>query len=229
MTDPKNNGNTSQTPITAASVAAAASTSSPAPAAAQATAPQIHQGHLTPAEDPTPGQVAVSCPTADEVTITYDSAVDRTGISDNAELVLRQVCSKACIRAVTISSGSRTVASQARAMYGNAQQLGVASQRRLYGHVVDPVLDAYERGLAQHQSADQIQVAMTDEINAIGPEKISRHLSRGPEISTFDVSPKSIPDLEARKRLISEARSDGRVTRFFQPPDDPGYHFEINN
>ena len=227
MTDPQNSAGTSPAPAASASAAhAAASSSAPA---AQATAPQTHHGQLTPAEDTTPGHVAVNCPTADEVSVTYAPTVDRSIISDHAELVLREICSKACIRSVTISSGARDVDSQARAMYENAQTHGVPSQRRLYGHIGDPVLDAYERGIAQHQNADQIQAAMADEIRAVGPEKISRHLSRGPGISTFDVAPSSVGDKPTQKRLVQAALSEGRVQRFFQPPDDPGFHFEILN
>lgn len=85
----------------------------------------MHQAHhdrqLTPAQDTPRGQVAVNCPTADEVCITYRAGADRSAVSYCAELVLSQICSRACIRSATISSGARTPQSQANAMYGNAR------------------------------------------------------------------------------------------------------------
>jgi|GEM_PF-3310300 len=229
MTEPQNRAGYSPAPASSTPATPAVAASNPSPSPNQGEASQVHQGELTPSNDRTPGQVVANCPTSDEVNVTYGSTVDRTGISDNAELVLRQICSRACIRAVTISSGSRSVESQARAMYENAQKLGAASQRTLYGHVADRVLDAYEQGISQHKDPAQIQADMAQQINAAGPGNISHHLSQGSAVSTFDVAPSSIAGDEAKARFVREVLADGRVQRFFQPPTDPGYHLEVTN
>ncbi|PMQ02718.1 hypothetical protein DyAD56_22850 [Dyella sp. AD56] len=190
---------------------------------------QTHTAELPTIENQATTTIQVACPSADEVNVTYSPTVDRSGISDNAELVLREICSKACIRSATISSGVRSVESQAKAMYENAQKTGVPSQRTLYGHIADRVLDAYEQGVAQHKDAAQIQADMAEQINAAGPGNISHHISQGPAVSTFDVAPSSIVGDDAKKRFVREVLADARVQRFFQPPNDPGYHLEVTN
>jgi hypothetical protein len=114
-------------------------------------------------------------------------------------------------------------------MYENAQRKGVASQRALYGRAADRVFDAYDRGVAQHQDAAQIQADMAEQINAVGPGNISHHIAQGPSVSTFDVAPSSVGGDEAKARFVREVLADSRVQRFFQPPADPGYHLEVNN
>lgn len=201
----------------------------PAPAGTPAAAPQIHSGQLTPTHDTTPGIVNAQCPTADQVGVNYDAGVDRSDITDYAILVLTQICSKACVRSVVISSGVRSSDSQARAMYQNAQRHGVASQRHLYGPEGNLVLDQYEQGVAHGLDQATIEANMTQVINQ--HPGAFHHVSRAANLSVFDVRPSSVEggDTNAGHRLVSEARADARVVRFFQPPNDPGYHFEIQN
>lgn len=89
---------------------------------AQSSKPQIHTGQLTPVHDSTPGVVHVNCPTPDAVKIAFYPDVDRTGITDHSLQVLREICSRACISSVAISSGQRKAETQARAMYQNVQK-----------------------------------------------------------------------------------------------------------
>jgi hydroxymethylpyrimidine pyrophosphatase-like HAD family hydrolase len=189
---------------------------------------QEHRAELNAVDDhasPTP-TIEVACPTADEVSVTYDSGVDRSAISDYAELVLREICSRACIRSVIVSSGARTPESQARAMYQNAQS-NLARERRLYGRNGNQVLDQYEQGVAQGQDATTVQHNMAEAIRQ-SPDSF-HHVSRAANLSVFDVGPKSVGSEEAGQRLAQEARADARVIRFFQPPNDAGYHFEIQD
>lgn len=201
----------------------------PTPAAAPPVAPQVHSDQLTPTHDTAPGIVNAQCPTADQVNVSYDAGVDRSDITDYAILVLTQICSKACVRSVVISSGVRSSVSQAHAMYQNAQRHGVASQRRLYGPEGNLVLDQYEQGVTHGLDEATIESNMSQVINQ-HPDAF-HHVSRAADLSVFDVRPSSVEggDTHAGQRLVHEARADGRVVRFFQPPNDPGYHFEIQN
>jgi len=227
MTDPKNSAGTSPAPAASASAAPTAAYA-PAPAADQAIAPQIHQGHLTPAADAAPGHVAVSCPTADQVSITYAAGVDRSAVSGYAEMVLSEICSRACISSVVVSSGARTPESQAQAMYGNAHA-NLSRERHLYGRDGNQVLDQYEQGTAQGHDAATVQGEMAQTIRQ-HPDSF-HHVQRAPNLSVFDVSPGSVGDGDKAtgQRLAQEAQADARVVRFFQPPNDAGYHFEIQD
>lgn len=90
--------------------------------------PHIYHGELTPSHDTTPIVIAVHCPTPDEVKIECAPQVDRSGITDYAMRVLAEICSRACVSSVVISSGARTIEAQARIMYDNARR-DVAAQR----------------------------------------------------------------------------------------------------
>jgi len=189
---------------------------------------QIHTGQLTPAHDTMPGVVNVHCPTPEQVSVTYAAGVDRTAISDYSEMVLREICSRACVSSVAISSGARNPEAQARIMYGNASA-NLAAQRHLYGRSGNLALDQYEQGTAQGLNAATIQNNMANVIRQ-HPDDF-HHVQRAPGLSVFDVSPRSVQGTgqHAGERLAAEARADPRVVRFFQPPNDPGYHFEIQD
>jgi hypothetical protein len=194
-----------------------------------APAPQVHSGQLTPAQETTPGVVTANCPTPDQVSVSYDPGVDRSDITDNAILILTQICSRACVSTVVVSSGVRSADSQARAMYQNAQTHGLERQRHLYGPEGNLVLDQYQQGVAQGLDAATIQSNMAQVIRQ-HPDAF-HHVSRAANVSVFDVRPSSVAggNTHAGQRLVNEARADARVVRFFQPPNDPGYHFEIQN
>lgn len=90
-------------------------------------------------------------------------------------------------------------------------------------------LDAYKRGVDENLSALQIQANMATVIEQYSSE--FHHLPRGTRLSVFDVAPSSVGggDRNVQARLVRETTADRRVVRFFQPPDDPGFHYEIPN
>jgi hypothetical protein len=191
--------------------------------------PQVHSGKLTPTEDKTPGVINASCPTPDEVEVDWGAALDRSVVSSHALSVLRDIASKACVKSVKISSTARTPEAQAHVMYDNIQTRGIASQRLLYGGPAKQVLDIYEKEVAASHDRAQVEAAMVEKINELGPSNVSRHISQGPGMSTFDIAPSSIGDKEARDRFKAEAKADPRVKNFYEPPNDPGFHFEVPN
>ena len=170
--------------------------------------------------------IQVDCPTADGVSVTYRSGVDRSAISDYAELVLREICSRACISSVVVSSGARTPELQAQAMYQNARA-NLTRERGLYGRDGNQVLDQYEQGTAQGHDAATVQSDMAQVVRE-HPDSF-HHVQRAPNLSVFDVSPSSVGDRPAGQRLAREAQADARVVRFFQPPNDAGFHFEVQD
>jgi hypothetical protein len=91
-------------------------------------------------------------------------------------------------------------------MYGNAHA-NLSRERHLYGRDGNQVLDEYEQGTAQGHDAATVQGEMAQTIRQ-HPD--SFHQATG-------------------QRLAQEAQADARVVRFFQPPNDAGYHFEIQD
>lgn len=191
--------------------------------------PQLHSGELTPTQDKSPGVINVSCPTPDEIQIDWSEGLDRSVVSENALSVLRDIASKACVKSVRISSTARTPEAQAHEMYNNIKNWGIDSQRKLYGGPGKQVLDTYESEVAAGHDSIQVEAAMAAKINELGPSNVSRHISQGPGMSTFDVSPRSVGEREARERFRAEAKADPRVKNFYEPPNDPGFHFEVPN
>jgi hypothetical protein len=205
------------------------STTAPASSSSSTTPPQVHNSQLTPTKDTKPAEVTMTCPTPDQVVVEYRDGVDRGDITDHAIQVLKEICSKACIFSVEISSGIRSADSQAKAMYDNAQAKGVDSQRALYGPGGNKVLDAYQQGVKNGDAPATIQANMTKVVEDNASS--FHHVARDPNLSVFDVAPSSIANSNqgAKGRLVKEAQSDNRIERFFQPPNDPGYHFEVRN
>jgi len=138
--------------------------------------------------------------------------------------VLTDILMNAGLTRVLISSTARTPADQARAMYDNLVAYGVAHQKRLYGAAGDQVIDVYVASKAAGRSPTQIQQDMVEKIIAIGPTRVSRHASDPRVLNVFDVAPSSVSDKAAFEAAIA---AEQRVSRYFFPPDDPGYHLEI--
>lgn len=186
---------------------------------------QTHLSELTPAADTTPGEVAVACPTAAEVEISYGPNAVQAAMTENALTALREICSNACIRSVMITSTARTVEDQARIMYGNIQRQGVATVRALYRPPGQAVVAAYEQAREAGLPPAEIQRAMAGRIRQVGPENVSRHIAQE-DVCVFDVAPSSIPET-SRQRFITEAQAHASVVHFLQPPRDPTYHLEV--
>jgi hypothetical protein len=157
----------------------------------------------------------------DDVTVTNEA----TGVSDHAIQVLKEIVSGIGETSATISSGTRTPAEQAQAMYDNCAALGAASQYALYGGYGDQVVAVYEEGVADELGAATIVQNMTDKINELGPSNVSKHCSADHQV--IDVRPSSIQDDAG---FQTEAEGHASVSRYLGPnttPSDPAHHLEI--
>jgi len=159
--------------------------------------------------------------------ISFASGVDGTKVSALSLSVVKDVMRKADVTSVTISSVVRTTRQQAVAMYDNVQNTSLAAQHALYGTAGDKVLDVYEKGRKAGLSRDAIILNMTKEIEAVGPEKVSHHAGDPSKVNVFDVGPHSVTPQANKAKFAKAAKEDPRVSQFFEPPNDPGYHFEI--
>jgi hypothetical protein len=160
---------------------------------------------------------------ADPVVTVGSNAV----VSDSAIAMLKALLREAGVASATITSGRRTPADQARIMYNNIVKYGADYNYRLYGSYGDQVIAVFVAGTAAHQSPDQIKQAMEAKINAIGPTRVSNHIS--PD-DVFDVAPSTISDPAAFERVLVAAQQAGRIRKYFSPyttPKDPAFHIEI--
>ncbi len=183
---------------------------------------------LTPAENTTPVTVKVACPTKDEVKIYYEAGADSNAMTDHALSVLKEICAKACISSVKVTSTARTVEDQARIMREMIAAKGTKYVKNLYGAGGQSVVAAYETATKKKLSESEVQKAMVGTINDVGPENVSNHITRKNGPCVFDVAPSSISD-SLKKQFVREVKANASVSRFFEPPKDPAYHLEIKN
>lgn len=182
---------------------------------------------------PIPGPVSVTssvkCPAAQEVVLNYGANADKAAMTITALNVLREICSRACISAVQITSTARTAQDQARIMYQMIQAKGVKYVKELYGSGGQQVVEAYEAAQKKKRSADDIKATMLNKINEVGPNNVSHHVvGNDGKLCVFDVAPSSIP-ANLQEKFMKEAKSHAKVKRFFGPSQDPAYHLEIEN
>ena len=141
-----------------------------------------------------------------------------------AESILKSILTACGVDSVTITSVGRTVEDQARIMYGNCEQYGVAAQKGLYKAAGDRVIDVY----AQYHATmprNAVEALMADKILEVGSSNVSHHIADGGHW-VFDVAPSSIAP-EKREAFIAAAASHPRVSKLLKPPADPAFHLEV--
>lgn len=151
---------------------------------------------------------------------------DACNISAYSRAVLKDRMANAGISQITITSTARTVADQARIMHENIERHGVEHQKALYGSYGDQVIDEYAALVAKGLSRAGIIAGMTAKVNALGPERVSRHAADPRKLNVVDIAPSSI-NLALRKKFEAAVHADQRVSKFITPPGDPAYHLEI--
>ena len=158
------------------------------------------------------------------VEIRFGKNAKKTNVTNFSLKVLEDICQKAGLSSVLISSTSRTPADQARVMFNNIQSTSVAAQKKLYAAAGDAVIDEYVKAKKAKKTPTEIKAAMEAKIIAIGPTKVSHHASDPNILCVFDVAPSSVAKKAAFEKAV---RADKRVQKFITPPLDPGYHLEI--
>jgi len=143
-------------------------------------------------------------------------------ISDNAVNKLKHILASAGLTQATISSGRRSPARQAQAMYDLIVNRGVGYAKNLYGINGDRVIDVYCEHSDADKSKQNIISEMTNKINALGPSNVSKHCSETHD--TFDVPPSSIADKYAFEQALREAANNGIISSYICPPKDPVFH-----
>jgi hypothetical protein len=140
--------------------------------------------------------------------------------------VLQQILTAAGVESCLITCTTRDPANQARIMFNNLEQFGVAAQKKLYKPPGQEVIDVYASMRAEGHTPDDVKAAMTAKILELGAQSVSKHCGDANVRSVFDVAPSSIPtdQHQAFETAVSE---NTRVDKFLKPPIDPAYHIEI--
>jgi hypothetical protein len=180
-----------------------------------------------PIPQPRPANLGATAAPAAAGNIQFGTDARPEAVSDFSRQVLSDVMAQVGVTDLRITSTARTPEAQARAMYTNLENQGVASQRRLYGAGGDQVIDAYEEARAAGMDREGILQAMVDRINEVGPSSVSRHLANPTERNIIDISPRSIP-AHLHDAFQEALRNHPDVSRFLGPADgDPAFHVEI--
>ena len=158
------------------------------------------------------------------VEIKFGKNASKDNVTNFSMKVLEDIMTAAGVSSALISSTARTPADQARVMFNNLEATSVAAQKKLYAAAGDLVIDEYVKAKKAKKTANEIKAAMEAKIIAIGPTKVSHHASDPNVLCVFDVAPSSIDKKAAFEKAV---RADKRVSKFFTPPLDPGYHLEI--
>jgi hypothetical protein len=224
-TPPTEKPQTSEAAITPAAEKLQATDAASAPATEKA---QTKDAALTPTADKTPVALAVNCPTPEEVKITYGANADKNAMTTLALSTLREICSKACLKSVEITSTARNVQDQARIMYDMIKSQGSDYVNDLYGEGGQKIVTVYEKSKKSKLSADETKQAMVDKMEELGPSKVSHHIVNADgKLCVFDVAPSSVGNNAAKKRFVKETKAHANVQTFFEPPQDPAYHLEV--
>jgi hypothetical protein len=162
-----------------------------------------------------------------QVTVSFAPGTDASKVSTYSIGVLKDVMLKAGVDSVTISSVARNASEQAVAMYNNIQKTSLDTQKDLYGSAGDKVLDVYDADVKAGKLKDAIIQDMKAKIEELGVSKVTRHAADLSKLNVFDVGPNSVSPQANKAKFAKAANDDPRVSRFFEPPDDPGYHFEV--
>jgi hypothetical protein len=132
----------------------------PGPLGIGGNTPNIDAGTSAKTASPLPGPIGMAsslekakCPTADEVVIAYDASADKTVMTATAIKALKEICSRACISSVKVTSTARTATDQARVMYDMIKAKGAKYVKSLYGTSGDKVVDVFEESAKKKLSS----------------------------------------------------------------------------
>lgn len=142
--------------------------------------------------------------------------------------VLTEILSAASLNSCLITSTSRTPADQARIMFNNIVNKGVAAQKALYKAPGKAVIDEYVKAKNAGKSGVQIKAAMEAKIRALGPDTVSKHCADPAVLNVVDIAPSSLTNKSAFEKATNSAQAKGTVSKFLTPGNnDPAYHLEI--
>jgi hypothetical protein len=161
-----------------------------------------------------------------EYIIEFGPNAKTTDISEYSRSIIKKIMAESEVYNIKITSTARDAYDQARVMYENIVAFGVVHQKKLYANAGDQVIDAYSEAKAAGKDKNGIISFMKAKILALGPTKVSTHATEVSRLNVFDVAPSSISE-DKKNKWEASIKSNSDIRNYIFPPDDPGYHFEI--
>ncbi|GEM_PF-2878107 len=173
-----------------------------------------------------------------DVQISYGANANAASVSAGMIDVIKDGLRAAGQPTCTITSTARTPADQARAMFNNLVNsanpiaTNVTNQLALYAAPGDAVINVFSSqttGMTYSQiiaASATIQASMVTEINAQGPQNVSRHCADPAAASVIDIG---VSSFNADNGQLFRASVTPRVTRFIdETTSNSCYHIELN-
>jgi hypothetical protein len=160
--------------------------------------------------------------------ITFGPKANQAVVSVHTINILTEILVNAKLASCIITSTSRTPADQARIMFNNIVNKGVASQMALYKLPGQAVIKEFERAKAAGKDDAGVIAAMEARINALGPMTVSRHCADPAKLNVVDVAPSSVANGARFVNAVQAAIKAGKVSKLLTPANnDPAFHIEI--
>ncbi|MDX6272402.1 MAG: hypothetical protein QOD28_3625 [Acidobacteriota bacterium] len=160
--------------------------------------------------------------------INFGPKANQTVVSVHTIGVLTEILNAANLDSCLITSTSRTPQDQARIMFNNIVNKGVAAQKSLYRAPGKAVIDEYVKAKNAGKNSDQIKAAMEAKIRSLGPANVSHHCADPSTLNVVDISPSSLSNKTAFEKATKASQAKGAVSKFLTPGNnDPAYHLEI--
>jgi hypothetical protein len=160
--------------------------------------------------------------------INFGPKANQTVVSVHTIGVLTEILNAANLDSCLITSTSRTPQDQARIMFNNIVNKGVAAQKSLYRAPGKAVIDEFVKAKNAGKNSDQIKAAMEAKIRALGPANVSHHCADPSTLNVVDISPSSLSNKTAFEKATKASQAKGAVSKFLTPGNnDPAYHLEI--
>jgi hypothetical protein len=128
-----------------------------------------------------------------------------------------------------VSSAARSAYDQAAVMYKNCENLGVASQYKLYGWNGDRIIRIYEKMKAEkkkpHKPLDIIK-AMHKKIMDIGPSKVSKHCVDINVMNVIDIPFSCIQNKQAFRDALKK-HHPSPISKYLDETNNNCFHLEF--
>lgn len=183
------------------------------------------------------GNVAVSATNTDPAIIFAKDITRKDLISDHTINLLKKIGKDIGLEKIIITSGIRPPKKQAQTMYSNIEAKGIASQKNMYSHAGDMIIDVYAQKKSQGLSKDEIIKAMTDKIIDLSDNgtRVSKHCVSEKQYNKLNVIDVSCKQMRASARMPFESAVEkmvksGEIKKFINPRSvsgEPAYHLEI--
>lgn len=164
-------------------------------------------------------------PVENKVQITFMSNVNRNVVTDYSLRIIEQLGEASENFNLIISSTLRTPHDQARIMFANCKNLGVASQHKLYGRNGDLVIDVFETETkAAGYSEDLVIRKMLEKIIEIGPGNVSHHCADPSVLNVIDIPFSCLSDINKFREKLKDIQA---ISKYFDEPANHCFHIEI--